>query len=152
MKQKATVIEVKETVAKVRVQRKSMCDGCNKGSCDGGCSMLKIFGGNRNFETYALNEKKAEVGDNVIVETSDKDVNLSAFYVFILPIITAFSVYLFFKLFLPEHICILLSVLSFALYFAVLCLTEQYRKKGKPDLRITEIVDNTENKNDKELV
>ncbi|MBR6917536.1 MAG: SoxR reducing system RseC family protein [Clostridia bacterium] len=140
MEQVATVISVNGNRATVKVDRKSMCDGCHKNGCGDGCAMYKIFGAKSEFTSEVLNEAHAVSGDRVIVETSDKSVNAGAFFVFILPIIIATGVY-FAAFFLnAEPLRILAAFIAFTVYFVVLALTEKARKKRAPRLVITKIV------------
>ena len=140
MKQNAFVISADGKYAVVRVDRKSMCDGCHKSGCSDGCALYKIFGAKSEFEAEAVNKAGAAAGDKVIVEASDKTVNLGAFFVFILPIIFAVAVYFISSLFFAEEIRILAAVISFFLYFAVLAVIEKARKNKTPRLTITEII------------
>ena len=140
MKQKATVISTEGKYASVRVDRASMCGGCHKEGCSDGCTIYKIFGAKTEFSAEAVNKVGAKIGDTVVVEASDKSVNLSAFIVFILPIVTALAVY-FASFFIGDvNIRILLAVISFFLYFIILVITERARRSRTPVLRITEIV------------
>ena len=102
--------------------------------------MYKIFGGNKSFEAKAENLAGAKLGDTVTVETADSAVNISAFFVFILPLIIGFAVYAVAKLFLSEQMSIVSAFGAFALYFGVLALTERIRKNAVPKLKVTSVV------------
>lgn len=131
MRQTATVVKDGGEIAVVRVDRTSMCDGCHKNGCDGGCSVYSIFGGDKSFTAEAVNRAGAKKGDTVIVETADKNVYVSSFIVFILPIILAFVSYAMIKSFIGEQIAVLSAVGVFAVYFAGLAVAEKVLKNRK---------------------
>lgn len=139
MKQKATVIKTYGKTAVVSVERSSMCDGCHK-NCGGGCSMYKIFGGDKHFEAVVNNPEKAEVGDLVYVETAERKVILGAFFVFMLPLIITFAAYAVTSLLANGIVCTLIPCIVFVLYYAVLVVSEKCRQKKAPQLSITEII------------
>lgn len=139
MKQKATVVKAEGTLAVISVMRSSMCDGCHK-NCDGGCSMHKIFGGDKKFEAEALNKIGAEAGDRVYVETPDKDVLSGAFLVFILPLIIAFVSYAVADIFFESNISFGVAFGVFILYYVILAVTESVRRKKEPPFIITEVI------------
>ncbi|MBR0302658.1 MAG: SoxR reducing system RseC family protein [Clostridia bacterium] len=140
MKQKATVVSCDRDRVVVKVDRVSMCDGCHKAGCGDGCAIYKIFGQRTDFSAEASNKAGAAVGDTVIVEASDRGVNLGAFFVFLLPIIIAAAVYLLTSFIKDDNLRLLIAFSSFAPYFAVLVLTEKLRRKAGPRLTVTEIV------------
>ena len=141
MKQKATVIAIDGKYAKIKVDRTSMCDGCHKSGCSDGCALYKIFGAKSEFTSDAVNRAGAKVGDRVTVETPDKTVNFSAFFVFLLPVIVAAAVY-FLTFFLPgEQYRILCALASFAVYFAVLAIVEKKSKNRASKIVVTSIDD-----------
>ena len=141
MKQKATVVSDEGKYAKVRVDRSSMCDGCHKEGCSDGCALYRMFGAKTEFEAYAVNKVKAAKGDLVYVETADKNVNISALIVFLIPIVLAAIVYFAFSFLKEESVRILCAVASFVVYFAVLAVVERFRKNKTPKLSVTEIID-----------
>ena len=141
MKQKATVVSDEGKYAKVRVDRSSMCDGCHKEGCSDGCALYRMFGAKTEFEAYAVNKVKAAKGDLVYVETADKNVNISALIVFLIPIVLAALVYFAFSFLKEESVRILCAVASFVVYFAVLAVVERFRKNKTPKLSVTEIID-----------
>ncbi len=139
MKQKATVISTDGKYAVIKVDRASMCDGCHKSGCSDGCALYKIFGAKSEFTSEALNRAGAKPGDRVTVETPDKTVNISAFFVFLLPVLIASAVY-FLTFFIPgEQYRILCALASFALYFAVLAAVEKKKKARTPKIVVTAI-------------
>ena len=140
MKQKATVVSDEGKYAKVRVDRSSMCDGCHKEGCSDGCALYRMFGAKTEFEAYAVNKVKAAKGDLVYVETADKNVNISALIVFLIPIVLAALVYFAFSFLKEESVRILCAVASFVVYFAVLAVVERFRKNKTPKLSVTEII------------
>lgn len=141
MKQKATVVAIDGKYVKIKVDRSSMCDGCHKSGCSDGCALYKLFGAKSEFTSDALNRAGAKIGDRVTVETPDKTVNISAFFVFLLPVIIAAAVYFATSLFFDEQYRILCAVASFALYFGVLAAVEKKQKTKAPKIVVTEIDD-----------
>lgn len=142
LKQKATVVSVDGKYAIVSVMRSSMCDGCHKNSCEGGCSMYKIFGADKRFEARAKNAVGASTGDKVQVEASDRSVLFSAFIVFILPIVLATAVYLISSMFVEAPNDILIATAVFFVYFGVLAVFEKFKSKKETKFVITEIIGN----------
>jgi len=140
MKQKATVVSTDGKYAVVKVDRTSMCDGCHKSGCSDGCALYKIFGAKSEFEAKCLNEAGASTGDIVWVEASDASVNISAFFVFMLPVIVAGLVYCISSRFADEIYRIIASVVSFVVYFAILVVIERVKKDKANRLVISEIV------------
>ena len=118
-----------------------MCDGCHKEGCSDGCALYRMFGAKTEFEAYAVNKVKAAKGDLVYVETADKNVNISALIVFLIPIVLAALVYFAFSFLKEESVRILCAVASFVVYFAVLAVVERFRKNKTPKLSVTEIID-----------
>lgn len=142
MKQTATVVEDSGDFAVIKVERSSMCDGCHKKGCDGGCSIYSVFGGDKSFTAEALNRAGAKKGDTVVVETSDKNVYLSSFLVFILPLILGFVTYSLINGFFGEHIAVLCAVGVFAVYFVVLSLFEKLGKKSSSSKLVIVSIEN----------
>ena len=141
MQQKAIVMSIKGNTAVVKAERASMCDGCHKKGCADGCSMYSIFGGDKNFSAVADNSFGAEIGRAVVVETSDGNVLLSAFIVFLLPLILAFGVHFVSRNFLTEEQSIIVALAVFALYFTVLSIVEKLTKEKRPKLKIIAYAD-----------
>ena len=141
MQQKATVVSRKENTAVVKAERASMCDGCHKKGCADGCSMYSIFGGDKNFSAVADNSFGAEIGRSVIVEASDGNVLLSAFIVFLLPLILAFGIYFVARSFFTEEQSIIVALAVFALYFVSLSVIERLTKEKRPKLKIVAYAD-----------
>ena len=140
MKQIATVVSADGKYARVRVDRTSMCSGCHKSGCDGDCALYKMFGAKTEFEADAVNKADAVPGDSVYVETPDRNVNLSALFVFLVPILLAAAVYFAVSFVKNESIRILCAVASFAIYFAALAVVERIRKNKTPKLCVSEII------------
>ena len=140
MKQLAKVLSVDGKNATVHAERSTMCEGCHAKNCGAECSMYKIFGGSKSFEAKAQNTAGAVPGDTVTVETSDAEVNISAFIVFILPIIIGFGAYAAARTFLSETFSIIAAFGVFVLYFAALAIIEKTRKNAVPKLKITSVV------------
>ena len=151
MKQEGIVISVGEKgFATVTVGRRSMCDGChNAENCSGECSMYKIFGGKKEFSATAKNKAGARVGDRVSVETKDSNVLLSAFIVFMLPLIIAFVLYGILKGYVSEELSLVYALASFAVYFLVLCIIERVKKNKSSKLVITDILNSNNSDWDK---
>ncbi len=136
MRQKATVVSTDGKKAVVKVERASMCDGCHKKGCADGCSMYSIFGGDKNFSAVADNSFGATEGSVVFIETSDNKVLLSAFVVFMLPLILSFGCYFIIKNFFTEEQSLIIALSLFALYFVILSIVEKAKKKKNPELKI----------------
>lgn len=85
MKCEGVVKEKSDNVVTVEVVRRGACGGdCS--SC-GGC-------GNSVMKVAAKNSVNAKIGDTVLLESSTKRVLLSAFLVYIMPILLFFTVYI----------------------------------------------------------
>ena len=85
MKETGTVQSVSDGFCNVVVTRKSACDE-NCAACKGGCNL-------QNQICVAKNSIGAKPGDKVIIEISTEKVLISAFMVYILPILVFFVVY-----------------------------------------------------------
>ena len=140
MKQRATVVSTEGKYCDVKVDRASMCSGCHKGECGDACALYKIFGAKTEFTATAENRAGASVGDTVTVEAPDSFVNLSAFFVFLLPVIVAAATYLLTFFIEGEQYRILAALASFALYFVILSAVERRRKNRSVKLVVSEIV------------
>ena len=145
MKQKATVVAIDGKYATIKVDRASMCDGCHKSGCSDGCALYKVFGAKSEFVSVALNRAGAKTGDRVVVETPDSTVNISAFFVFLLPVLVAAAVYFATFFIEAEQYRILFAVASFAIYFVILAVIEKKRRTRAPKIVVTEISDGTSN-------
>lgn len=129
MTQNAKVLSVNGDMAEVSVIRRSACEGCKqKNLCAGiseGCSEQK------ELVTTVKNKIGASVGDDVVLSTPTAIVLGSAFCVFVLPIILAFSCYCIFAAFAIAEVvvyCITLGV--FVVSCAVICiLLDRFMKK-----------------------
>ena len=83
-----TVTKLKGNIAVVKTTRPKSCENCvNSDFCN-----------KKELEIYALNEKKAEKGDIVTVETSDRQSLLLMSYIFLTPILIIFLGYFLFKI------------------------------------------------------
>lgn len=138
MKQLAVVKSIDGKFVTVEAERTAMCDGCHAKGC-GDCSMYKIFGGNKKIQAVAVNVANAAVGDTVIIEVSDTTVNISAFFVFLLPLIIGFAAYFSVRSFFGESLSVLAAFVCFALYFVFLSVIESRRKSSMPKLKVTSV-------------
>lgn len=137
----AKVISVKGQLAKITVERSSMCDGCSKKGCSGSCGAGSLMGASKNMTAEAYNAAEAKVGDVVTVETSDGKVLSYALLVFILPIAVCAALYAAVYYFIhDERISLAFSGAGFIFTFAIIGIIERIHKKKKPDIVITGII------------
>ncbi len=140
MKRTARVISVNGKYAEISAERSSMCDGCSKNGCQS-CASSKIFGTNKSFVARANNPVDAKVGDTVEIETSDKNVLLYSFLVFIVPIVFCAVTYGISSMFFEsERFPLILCGASFVLSFLIIGLIEKFHSKKKPDITITRVI------------
>lgn len=104
--------------------------------------MTGLFGDNKKMKARALNTLKVQTGDMVEVESRDSVVLLSAFLVFIMPIIMAGLGYFTASL-LTETAAVRIIAMcaSFALSFVMILIVEKIRKAAVPDIEIVKIIE-----------
>ena len=87
MRTKAKVISIEPTYAVVESVRLSACEGCHKAE-SGSCSVCSLVGGSvKKTSARAENRIGAQVGDDVIVESSSRRMLLYAAALFLLPLL-----------------------------------------------------------------
>lgn len=101
------ILETKDNKAKVRVVRKSSC-GENCASCNG-CA-------ENSLHITVNNDINARKGDKVQLESKTSSVLISAFILYILPLLIFVTVYLMFEK-IGEGTAALLSVIMFLITF-----------------------------------
>lgn len=148
MIQKAKVIDLNENgrLAKVRVSRKTMCDGCSKSDCEGSCEIGSLFGANKTADASAENSIGAEIGDIVEVEIRDSNLLATAALVFILPVVLSIISYCIAKACCAaESTAIITTFAVFVLCFAVIILVDRFILRGRTSLQIVNILQRNSN-------
>lgn len=145
MKQTAKVTTVNGNKATVEVGRTSACSGCAQNASCFACKKM--------VSTVAQNDIGAKTGDTVTVESSSARILGYTAAVFVLPLAAGlFCFYIMSALFPDQGALIyIIPTLIFALLFAAVCIVLDRRVKKDPDVTITEIIQNEENKNDREV-
>ena len=123
------VREIKGNMAYVRFLRESACGG-NCSSC-GGC-------GTKPFDKWMENTLELNVGDKVEVETDNNKILLSAFMVYIFPLllffISAFSVSFLWGNFVG-------TIAGIVVFFLSFIITKKYGDKSEVIFRMIKKVD-----------
>ncbi len=142
MKQKAVVRSVSGSYAVVEVSRSSMCDGCTNQNCETHtCAAGAMFGSAKTMTVRVRNSLGAAVGDTVWVESADTTVLGYAALVFLMPILVCAILYAAADaIFTAEWIPYAAAAAGFAGAFTVLGFLERKKKKGEPEIVITEIL------------
>lgn len=140
MTQKGKVVSVNGGIARVRVIRRSACDGCRqKSMCSGmsdGCAEQQPL------EADAKNTAGAVAGDEVIVETKSETVLFLAFSVFILPIVSAIAAYFAAECFCLSQIAVyVVSAVAFFVSAALSCFLLNRKMKKKLCIEIVKIIE-----------
>lgn len=144
MRQKATVIELKGEdgeLARVRVLRSAMCEGCENRSDGKACACSVMLGTAREMIVDAQNPLSATVGDDVEIETETDAVLTYAALVFLLPIAGALLFYLITsRLFSSDGAAWIAALIGFALSFLPAFFIDRAKRKKLPDIRIVSVV------------
>jgi sigma-E factor negative regulatory protein RseC len=131
------VVAVKDNMALIEMQRKSVCSACsaNKGC---GTGVLSKVIGNKRFQLTVFNSVNAGVGDDVIVGIEDDMLVKGSFAVYIIPLLLLFigswsGKYIagLFELSASEGLSILFGMLG--LFSGFVWLRHFTRKIGKDD-------------------
>ncbi|MBQ1847916.1 MAG: SoxR reducing system RseC family protein [Clostridia bacterium] len=140
MTAEGTVIRIiDDTHASVKTVRKSACAECHKKS-DGGCRACDIFLGSDTIEANVINKIGANVGDQVVIESSSSYVIFAAAIVFILPVLTAILSYCLFAFaFSLAEYAPLAAVAGFAVGVAAAVIYGK-TEKNKERIIITKIL------------
>ena len=119
MNNTASVLSTDGKTAKVRVHRKSACEGC--ANCEGEAKChaeILLTETPRTFETTVINDIGAKVGDRVELATDGKLLLPLAFLAFIMPIVLTVLAYLVISAFsLPEYAILVGTVAVFFISF-----------------------------------
>ncbi len=137
MRQKAVVLETNGCVAKIKVFRSTMCEGCSKNTEGKSCACGELLGANRVMIAEASNDIGAKVGETVEIETSTSVVLGYAALVFILPLAAFFILYSAAEsLFALSYAPWIAGGSGFLLAFIPVIIAERMRRGKKPQLRI----------------
>ena len=143
MRQKATVIELKGEdgeIARVRVLRSAMCEGCENRSDGKACACSVMLGTAREMIVDAQNPLSAAVGDDVEIETETDAVLKYAAIVFLLPIAGALVFYLIAsRIFAKDGAAWSAALIGFALSFLPAVFMDRVKRKKLPDVRIVSV-------------
>lgn len=87
MEEEGLVVEVRpgEKTARVKIERRAMCESCGK------CGLMSR--GMTDIVVNARNDAGAKVGERVLVELPARDVIMSAFIVYMIPLMAAAAGY-----------------------------------------------------------
>lgn len=146
MTAKGTVLSIDKDRALVEVRRRAMCDGCpnnpsNPESCGHSCAMGAILGDRKNMTVSVKNTLDAHPGDTVELESPDRTVLASAFLVFILPLILAFSGYFAARCLISyEYISYITAAVGFTVGFLVCTIAEKKAKKSESNIQMKSII------------
>ncbi len=143
MKKIAEIVSIKGNIARVKVERSSMCDGCavkaQNGKCS--CSHASLLGEAKSFVADAVCDIPVSIGDKVFIETADSKFLRNAVLVFILPIvffITAYSLAFYFTN--SEPVSFASAGIAFLISFVIIGIAEKKKKNKLPDITVTEVV------------
>ncbi len=141
MRQKASVIEVKDSLARVRVLRSAMCEGCENRSEGKSCACSVMLGAAREMIVDVQNPLGARVGDDVEIETETGSVLGYAALVFLLPLGGALLFYLVgARLFSSDGAAWLCALIGLAISFLPAFLFDRAKRKKLPDIRIVSVM------------
>ncbi len=137
MRQKALVMETSGNIAKIKVFRSTMCEGCSKHSEGKSCACGELLGANRVMIAEASNEIGAKAGEAVEIETSTSVVLGYAALVFVLPIAAFFLLYAAAEvMFSFAYAPWIAGGAGFLLAFVPVMIAEHMRRGKNPQLRI----------------
>ncbi len=143
MKKIAEIVSIKGNIATIMVERSTMCDGCTvkaqNGKCS--CSHSSLFGESKSFVSEAVCDIPVNVGDKVIIETSDSNVLRTALLVFILPIVLFIAAYaVTFNLVNREGVSFIAAVIAFFIAFTIIGFVEKKKKDKLPDITVLQVI------------
>lgn len=143
MRQKAVVLETKDTIARIKVLRSSMCEGCEKRGSGGSCACGELMGANRVMIAEAVNEIGAKPGEDVEIETESTVVLGYAALVFLMPIAAFFLGYALTDYSTQTaHLSWIVGIGCFLLSFVPIMFLEHRRRGKSPQIRIVARVKN----------
>lgn len=144
MRQKATVIEWKDEtgeIARVRVLRSAMCEGCEARADGKSCACSAMVGASREMIVDVQNPLGAAVGYDVEIETETTAVLGSAALVFLLPLGGALLFYLIgTRLFSGDGAAWLSALVGLFLFFLPALFYDRVKRKKLPDIRIVSVI------------
>jgi sigma-E factor negative regulatory protein RseC len=138
IEEQGKVIDVRDDMALIEIQRKSVCQSCslNKGC---GTGVISSMIGNKRFRFSVYNSLNAEIGDNVTIGIEDDLLLKSSFAVYITPLLLMFvgawsGIYIasLFSLASSEGLSVIFGILGLTVGFVWL---NRYTKKIKNDDR-----------------
>ena len=143
MRQKATVIETTGDsceIARVRVLRSSMCEGCESRSDGKTCACSLMLGSAREMIAEADNSIGARAGDDVEIETDSETVIGYAALVFLVPIFGALLFYLIGqRCFSFPHAPAVCAIAGFGVSFLPAFIVDRINRKKTPRIRIVSV-------------
>ena len=149
MRQKAVVLETNGTIARIKVFRSTMCEGCAKRGESSSCACGELMGANRIMIAEADNAIGASVGDTVEIETSASVVLAYAALVFMLPVAAFFLLYALTEAFLPDgYLSWIAGGAGFLLSFIPILITDRKRRGKAPQIRIAALLDTASSSED----
>lgn len=152
MRQKAVVLETNGNIAKVRVQRSSMCAGCAQRGSAETCACGALMGAKQEMISEAVNEIGAQPGEDVMIETASSVVLGYAALVFFVPLVAFFLFYT-----AAETLCTAVYIpwlsgcVGFVLSFVLILLLDRNKRKRSSQICIVERLQHfsTESEEDK---
>ncbi len=143
MRQKATVIETTGDsceIARVRVLRSSMCEGCENRSNGKSCACSLMLGSAREMIAEADNSIGAQIGDDVEIETDSETVLGYAALVFLLPIFGALLFYFVGQRFFSfPYASVVCTSVGFVISFLPAFIVDRNNRKKAPRIRIVSV-------------
>ena len=137
MRQKAIVLEANQNIARIKVFRSAMCDGCAKRGDGSSCACGALVGANRVMYAEASNELGAKPGDAVEIETDTSVVLGYAALVFLLPVVVFFLAYSAADYFSEDSVLPwIVGGGSFLLSFIPVLIADRLRRNKTPQIRI----------------
>lgn len=141
MRQKASVIEVTGEIARVRVLRSAMCEGCEARSDGKSCACSAMLGAAREMIVDVQNPLGATVGDDVEIETDTGSVLGYASLVFLLPLGGAFLGYLLAsRIFQTDGAAWIGALIGLVFFFLPAFFYDRAKRKKLPDIRIVSVL------------
>ncbi len=143
MRQKATVIETtgdSAEIARVRVLRSAMCEGCAARSEGKSCACSLMLGSAREMIADADNSIGAKAGDDVEIETDSETVLLYAALVFLAPIFGTVLFYLIGqRIFSFPYAPAVCALVGFIIAFVPALIVDRINRTKTPRVRIVTV-------------
>lgn len=143
MRQKGTVIGIKGNtgeIARVRVLRSAMCEGCESRTEGKACACSVMLGNAREMIVDADNRIGACPGEDVEIETDTGTVLFYAAVVFLVPLFGALLFYLigrqFFSAPYAPSVC---AAVGFVFSFIPALIVDRVNRKKTPHIRIVAV-------------